>query len=267
MLHYIAIWAKTAHHKKRAEQIRYTKRGGTDLLENLLTITLWSRQTRKKHMRVSGTLCCDVLQNTLATDSNKKASIGQQKATTTYNISMNRLSCRNGNRCGNGSGLFAATNILGVWEPGPERPLLELEVRRVRLAGQQKQQELDSPWRFWRNDEVITTNEGGGEFVTPKRLNELSWYGSGLIWESHATGTREGLPRTVRGMLGLRNQHCTAILWVSPRENSVPMFALHMKGPARWVMQNLFFSRLLKRSLLHCYNKALDLYIVDDSRI
>lgn len=96
-------------------------------------------------MRVSGTLCCDVLQNTLATDSNKKASIGQTKATPTYNISMNRLSCRNGNRCGNGSGLFAATNILGVLEPGPERPLLELEVRRVRLAGQQKQQELDSP--------------------------------------------------------------------------------------------------------------------------
>ena len=100
-------------------------------------------------MRGSGTLCCDVLQNTLATGSKKKAS----RPTTGRNNSphqhlvheqvelQERQAVRQRQRA------VRRHQHSGRLEPGFERPLLGLEVQRVRLAitEHQGQQELDSP--------------------------------------------------------------------------------------------------------------------------
>ena len=58
-------------------------------------------------------------------------------------------------------------------------------------------------------------------FETPKRLNELSRQGSGLIQEPHTNETRDGLPRTERSMLGLRNQRSKSFFCAEPLERIV----------------------------------------------
>ena len=94
-------------------------------------------------MRESWTLCCDVLQNTLATDSKKKAS----RPTTGKNnlphqhLVHEQVELQGWQLARQRQRAVHRHQRSGRLEPGFERPHLGLEVRRVRLATAERQEQ------------------------------------------------------------------------------------------------------------------------------